>query len=383
MRPHHHFNHPEDQTRNPLQPRFGDPLPGLSAALMTAFTNGRDDFETAETPASGLGPIFNRDACVACHNGPAVGGSSPIFVTRFGSFLNGVFDPLADLGGSLLQERAIAPEAREIVPPQANVVAHRESTPLFGLGLIEAIPDATILAGVHTSPVDGVKGKAALITDVVSGTQRVGRFGWKAQQAAVLAFSADAYRNEMGITNRFFPTENAPNGNLALLTKYDAVSDPEDTVDPATGKTDVDKVADFMQLLGPPPTQPLSPSAAQGRNVFNLVSCNQCHTPVMMTGANAIPALNFKPVNLYSDLLLHDMGSLGDGIEQSAAGAREMKTPPLWGLRASPPYLHDGRAPTVDAAIRAHDGEGKASRDRYAALTPTQQQQLIDFLLSL
>jgi CxxC motif-containing protein (DUF1111 family) len=320
---------------------------------------------------------------VACHNGPATGGSSPVFVTRFGAFINGVFDPLADLGGSLRQERAIAPPALEVVPPQANVVARRESTPLFGLGLIDAIPDATILRGVRVAPVNGVKGKAAIITDVASGDQRVGRFGWKAQQATVLAFAGDAYLNEMGITNRFFPTENAPNGNLALLAQFDKVADPEDTVDPATGKSDVDKVADFMELLGPPPPLPLSPAAAQGRNVFNQVNCNLCHTPTMMTGANAVAALSNKPVNLYSDLLLHDMGSLGDGIVQSAAGAREMKTAPLWGLRASAPYLHDGRAPNVDAAIRAHDGEAKASRDQYNALSATARQQLLDFLLSL
>lgn len=383
MRPHQHKVHPEDQTRNPLKPRFGDPLPALSPALMAAFADGRDDFEAKEDVAGGLGPIFNRDSCVTCHNGPAVGGSSPIFVTRFGQLLNGVFDPLDDLGGSLRQERAIQPNAVEIVPPEANVVARRQSTALFGLGLMEAIPDETILRGVRATAVNGIKGKAGMITDVVSGTQRVGRFGWKAQQATVLAFAADAYVNEMGITNRFFPTENAPNGNLELLALIDHVSDPEDTVDPATGKTDVDKVADFMRLLGPPPTLALSPSAAQGRNVFNQVSCNQCHTPVMMTGPNAIPALSSKPVNLYSDLLLHDMGALGDGIVQSAASGREMKTPPLWGLRASPPYLHDGRAPSVDAAIRAHDGEAKISRDQYVGLSATQRQQLLDFLQTL
>ncbi|MDB6139378.1 MAG: hypothetical protein JWO94_2450 [Verrucomicrobiaceae bacterium] len=345
--------------------------------------DGRDDFEAKEDEASGLGPIFNRDSCVTCHNGPATGGSSPVFVTRFGLLLDGVFDPLADLGGSLRQEKAIRPNAVEVVPPEANVVARRESTPLFGLGLMEAIPDATILRNVKVTPVNGVKGKAAMITDVVSGQQRVGRFGWKAQQATVLAFAADAYANEMGITNRFFPTENAPNGNLELLAQLDTVADPEDTVDPATGKTDVDKVADFMRLLGPPPAQPLSPSAAQGRNVFNLVNCNQCHTPVMITGPNTIPALNSKPVNLYSDLLLHDMGTLNDGIAQSAASTNEMKTPPLWGLHASPPYLHDGRAPSVDAAIRAHDGEARTSRDQYAGLTPAQRQQLLDFLQTL
>src|SRR5262249_23515581 len=96
-----------------------------------------------------------------------------------------------------------------------------------------------------------------------------------------------------------------------------------------------------------------------------------------------IPALDRKPVRLYSDLLLHDMGALGDGIAQAAASPREMRTAPLWGLRASAPYLHDGRAASVDQAIRGHDGEGKTARDRYLRLSPTQQQQLLDFLTSL
>lgn len=368
---------------NPLQPKFGDPLPGLPQDLQNAFLDGRADFTARETPEGGLGPIFNRESCVACHGGPAVGGSSPINVTRFGLFSNGVFDPLADLGGSLLQERSIVPQAREIVPPLANVVARRNSTPLFGLGLMEAIPEATILAGVRANPVDGVKGKASVVTDVVSGAQRVGRFGWKAQQATVLAFAADAYLNEMGITNRFFATENAPNGDAAKLAQFDKIMDPEDQIDPATGKGDIDKVADFMRLLGAPPAQPLSPSAALGRNLFNQVNCNLCHTPTMMTGDSPVAALKFKAVNLYSDLLLHDMGALGDGIVQGTAQGRDIKTPPLWGLRASGPYLHDGRARSVDEAIRAHDGEAKGSRDRYLQLTPDQRQQLVDFLNSI
>lgn len=383
QRPEERQTRPNQLGINPLQPRMGDPLPGLPANLLAAFTDGRDDFLDRETVAGGLGPIFNRDSCVACHNGAGVGGSSPINVTRFGSVLNGLFDPLADLGGSLLQERSIAPQAREIVPQQANVRAQRNSTALFGLGLIEAIPDATILANMKVLTPDGVKGKAHIVTDVVSGTQRVGRFGWKAQQATVLAFSGDAYVNEMGITNRLFPTENAPNGDAAKLAQFDQIADPEDTTDPVSGKQDIDKVADFMRFLGPPPTVALSTTAAQGRNVFNQVGCNQCHTPSMMTGPNPVAALNFKVVNLYSDLLLHDMGPLGDGIVQGEAGPREMRTSPLWGVRSSAPYLHDGRAPTLDAAIRAHDGEGKTSRDRYNALSAQQRQQLLAFLNSI
>lgn len=368
---------------NPLQPRFGDPLPGITTAERAAFVDGRNEFLNRENAAGGLGPIFNRDSCVSCHGGPAPGGGSPINVTRFGTLTNGVFDPLTSLGGSLLQERSITPQSREVVPPQALIRARRNSTPLFGLGLIEAIPDVTILAGVRTTPVDGVKGKVSMVVDVTSGQARVGKFGWKAQQATLLAFSGDAYVNEMGVTNRFFPTENAPNGDAARLAAADQVADPEDTIDPANGKADIDRSADFMRLLAPPPPLALTASAAQGRNIFNQVNCHLCHTPTMMSGDSPIAALRNKAVNLYSDLLLHDMGTLGDRIVQGDASGTEMKTAPLWGLRASAPYLHDGRAPNVDAAIRAHDGEAKAPRDRYNALTPAQKQQLLDFLNSI
>ena len=121
---------------NPLQPRFGDPLPGITTAERAAFVDGRNEFLNRENAAGGLGPIFNRDSCVSCHGGPAPGGGSPINVTRFGTLTNGVFDPLTSLGGSLLQERSITPQSREVVPPQALIRARRNSTPLFGLGLI-------------------------------------------------------------------------------------------------------------------------------------------------------------------------------------------------------------------------------------------------------
>lgn len=383
MRPHGNHTRPPFPAANPAQPQFGDPLPGLTQQQVAAFFDGRDDFEQRETPQSGLGPVFNRDSCAACHSHPALGGASNIFVTRFGRVVNGVFDPLESLGGSLLQDNSITGRPLEHIPPEATVIAHRQSTALFGLGLIEAIPDATILKNVKTVAVDGVKGRAAMITDVVSGQVRVGRFGWKAQQATVLAFSGDAYLNEMGITNRLFPKENAPNGNTQLLAQLDRVADIEDQPDPATGLADIDRVANFMRLLGAPPRGPVTASANTGANFFQQAGCANCHTPQMMTGPNAIAALSLKAVNLYSDLLLHDMGSLNDGIAQAGAGMNEMKTPPLWGLRATGPYLHDGRAPSVDAAIRAHDGEGKVSRDRYLQLTPAQKQNLLDFLNSL
>jgi len=366
---------------NPAKPLLGDPLPGLTAAQLQLFAEGKADFEKTEDVEGGLGPIFNESSCVACHNGGATGGGSPRNVTRFGLTQEGKYDPLDSLGGSLLQDHAILPDALETIPQQANTVARRNSTPVFGLGLVDAIPDEAILRNVRKVPVDGVKGKAVVTTDVASGKTRVGRFGWKAQQTSLLAFAADAYRNEMGVTNRFFPTENAPNGDAAKLAKSDFILDPEDA--PATGLADFEKAANFMKFLAPPPGLPLTPSAAAGQALFASTGCVVCHAPSLLTGPSKDPAFDRKEVRLYSDLLLHDMGTLGDGIVQAPANGREMRTAPLWGLRFSAPYLHDGRAPTADDAIVAHDGEAKAARDRYLKLTPNQKKQLADFLLSI
>lgn len=367
----------------PSAPQFGDPLSGLTGVQLAAFTDGKTDFREVETPGDGLGPIFNGNSCAACHNGPALGGSSNITATRFGRVANGVYDPLTSLGGSLLQEKSISPEGLERIPQQANVTARRQTTALFGLGLVEAIPDATILKGVRTKAVDGVLGKASIVEDVATGSRLVGRFGWKGQQATLLAFAGDAYLNEMGITNRLFPTENAPNGNTSLLKKLDKVKDPEDQPDPATGQAGVDLLADYMRFLAPPPSLPVTASTAFGARFFLDAGCASCHTPSMTTGPSPVAALSNQSVWLYSDLLLHDMGTLGDGIVQGSANAREMKTPPLWGVRASAPYLHDGRARTLDDAIRAHEGEGRVSRDKYLKLAPDQQKLLVAFLNSI
>lgn len=380
-------NHPPrpDERVPPPQPlgRFGDPLPGLTSDQTASFVAGKAQFQEEDGIENGLGPVYNNVSCVACHSSPAIGGASPILETRFGKMTNGHFDPLASGGGSLLQQAAINPACQESIPADANVVAGRKTTQLFGLGLIEAIPDATILANIHRNPVDGITGKAAMILDVATNQQRVGRFGWKDQQATVLAFSGDAYVNEMGITNRLFPTENAPNGNPALLAQYDTIADPEDTSDPVNGKADIDRFADFMRFLAPPPPLPATSVTAQGRALFQQINCTGCHVPSMSTGPNPINALNWKSVPLYSDLLLHDMGTLGDGIAQGAAAPAEMRTAPLWGLRARPPYLHDGRAATLDAAIRLHDGEAAIVRDRYVHLSQQQRDVILAFLNSL
>ncbi|MGB0134261.1 di-heme oxidoredictase family protein [Dokdonella sp.] len=361
----------------------GDPLPGLTEEQLADFAAGKDEFLNVEDAEGGLGPIFNGSSCVSCHSAPATGGASDTLVTRFGLSDGELFDPLADLGGSLLQALAIDPLAQELVPDIADVVINRESTPLFGLGLVEAIPDNLIIANARRQKRHGIGGRVAMVEDLANGGNRVGRFGWKAQLATLLDFSADAYVNEMGITSRIFPEENAPNGNQELLAQFDAIMDPEDEIDAETGKGDIDHATDFMRFLAPPPRRPMGGSARAGERQFERVGCADCHTPAFRTGSNPIAALHRKPVALYSDLLLHDMGSLADGIAQGAAGPGEMKTAPLWGLRESGPYLHDGRAETVDAAIRGHEGEAARVRDGYARLSDRDRQQLLEFLDTL
>lgn len=366
----------------PAPPSPAVPLTGLTSAELAAFRAGAAVFRQVETVDSGLGPIFNDSSCAACHNNPALGGASRRVVTRFGATTNGVFDPLTTRGGSLLQARAIDPAFHEVVPRNANTVAQRVTTPVFGAGLIEAIPDATLIAAAAAQTADGIHGHVSLLNDVTTGAQRVGRFGWKAQQATLLAFSADAFVNEMGITNRFFPEENAPNGNAALLARADQIQDPEDEVN-AAGKGDVDRAADFMRLLAPPARRASSAATIAGERLFTSINCTACHTPSLTTGPSPVAALSNKTVPLYSDLLLHDMGALGDGIVQGTAGARDIRTAPLWGAGSRPVYLHDGRTPSLDAAIRAHAGEATAARTRYAQLPAASQQQLLAFLRSL
>jgi CxxC motif-containing protein (DUF1111 family) len=362
---------------------FGSPLPGLVAADLADFLEGRDEFEAVETPEGGLGPIFNGSSCAGCHNAGSTGGASEQTVSRFGKLTGGAFDPLTRLGGSLLQSGAIDPAALERVPAEANVMARRLATPLFGAGLIEAIADADIELNATKPRPDGVRGRALKVLDAASGVWRVGRFGWKAQHATLLSFAGDAYVNEMGVTSRLFPVENAPNGRADLLARFDLVPDVEDAVNPETGKGDIDHAADFMRLLAPPQAVRATAASLAGERLFEQARCTACHVPVMYTGAHPAPALAHQPVRLYSDLLLHDMGRLGDRIEQDGAKGREMRTAPLWGLRARAPYLHDGRAATVREAIRQHDGEGAKARQRFEALKPIEQQQLLAFLQSI
>ena len=268
-----------------------NPLPGLTPAQLADFNAGLEEFSEAENPEDGLGPVFNGKSCAECHAVPSVGGSEPNVgvarETRIGRVgNNGLFDPLVNLGGGLLQQRAInLPGCHlkgEVVPPEATIVSLRNTTPLFGAGLIEAIPEATILGNKSNG------GRDNRVFNPDTGLPELGRFGWKAQVATLHQFAGDAYLNEMGITNPSFPQENLPQGQL-MPPGCDTVDDPEDNGSGVTAFTN------FMRFLAPLPRPEVTAQAELGELVFSQVGCASCHVPTMTTGPNPIAALSNKP----------------------------------------------------------------------------------------
>ncbi len=368
------------------QPRMGEPIRGLTPAQLDRFTQGGVAFNQSLSIAEGLGPIFNDDSCGVCHSTPQPGGFSTTSVTRFGQS-GPPFDPLVVEGGSLLQDTAISPGCQEIVPASADVITLRMTPHVFGAGLVEAIPDADLIAYVTNPPPSLPQaGVAHMVQPLEGGPQRVGRFGWKSQVATLLTFSADAALNEMGLTNRLLMVEEAPNGDQVALAACDSVPDPEDGPD-LQGFDKIDRFTDFQRFLAPPPQTPRS--GMTGESVFTSVGCADCHVPSFTTGVAAEAALTGVELRAYSDFLLHDMGSLGDGIVQGAGTETRMRTAPLWGMSQRQTFLHDGSAAggtfeqIVDIAILAHEGDAAPARDAYAALGSVQRDQLLAFLGSL
>jgi CxxC motif-containing protein (DUF1111 family) len=373
-------------TTDAVTTTLGGPLAGLDATLLARFEAGREDFIEEDSIEEGLGPLFNEASCASCHDAP-VGGTNGRAETRFGRIVNGRFDPLAERGGSLMQDHAIGavpagagtftfvPEA---VPAEATVSATRITTPLFGLGLVDAVPDVTflMLSRLEAWYSPSTRGVPNLVTEIRTGATRVGRFGWKAQVPTLHQFAGDAYVNEMGITSPEFPVENCPQGDCAPLA-----FNPVPTLN--NDGEGVEHFFDFMTLLGPPRRSDRRFLAQAGEQVFRRVGCANCHTPSLVTGYSPVPALSRKVFQPYSDFLLHDMGALGDGIVQGRANGREMRTAPLWGLSARGVYLHDGRARSVQDAILGHSGQGAESRSRFARLGPGSRAALLAFLQSL
>lgn len=364
----------------------GDPLPGITPTEFTEFRLGLDDFTEVETAEEGLGPAFNAASCASCHNVPAIGGFSLVLETR-AAYRNelGAFDALDSAGNTLMHLFSVPlHKCQPIMPGDVNVVARRAPIPLFGAGLVEAIPDDTLLA--IEDPFDrdgnGVTGRAAIIVDVATGERRIGRFGWKAQQATLLAFGADAYRNEMGITNDLFPREFAFGVTQAEMQRCDLRPEPEDVRDPLTRRRGIDNFESFMRFLAPVARGPVDDIVRDGERIFEAVGCAACHVPALTTGPSSNPIFHRKSVPLFSDLLLHDIGT-GDGIQQGAAEPEEIRTPALWGLRLRRPFLHDGSAFTIEDAIRRHQREAELTRRGFLQLPADERLRLMAFLGSL
>lgn len=363
---------------------LGAELPGLTRAELDAFNTGKTVFVTTEDPDEGLGPVFNGRSCAECHLQGGVGGAGNDLlltrVTRIGAGSGASYRDLTELGGPVLQRRSIKeidPKVDvdpEIVPPEAEHVSRRITTPLFGAGLIEAIPESEIVKNVRTGDLDGITGTVNYAVSPLTGLRQVGRFGWKAQVATLDHFAADAYLNEMGITTPKLTEDLKPQGKAI----GDVVPEPEDDGE------DLGHFANFMRLLAPPSRGAQTDAVLRGEKTFSILRCATCHVPAMTTGSSVVATLAYRRAELFSDLLVHDMGEgLADGIQQGDASGRQFRTAPLWGLRHRLFFLHDGRATTPDAAIRAHGGEALAARQRYEALSAAQKQDLTAFLGSL
>jgi len=362
----------------------GSPLPGLTPYEHELFRMGLEDFTEVETAEDGLGPVFNGTSCAVCHSVPAIGGVSAMTEVRGGyRDEDGKFTALH--GGTLYHLFSTPPHTCQVtIPAEVNVIGRRAPIPVFGAGLVEAIPDAAILAleDPNDRDGDGIRGRAARVTDVVSGRERIGRFGWKSQHATLLAFSGDAYRNEMGITNDLFPDETALGIDPEQLKLCSPTRGIEDVRDRRTRMRGIDNFANFMKFLAPVARGALNDSVRSGEALFRAIGCATCHVPSLATGAHASPLFDRKAVRLFSDLLPHDVGT-GDGIEQDAAGAAEIRTPALWGLRLRRPLLHDGSAATPAEAIERHGGEAAGVVARFRELAAADRQRLLDFLGSL
>jgi CxxC motif-containing protein (DUF1111 family) len=370
---------------------FDGPLPGLTTAEAAAFARGDEEFERRFAPSEGLGPIFNNASCGSCHSGDGRGVLDNA-LQRIGTTGD---DLLRAVGGPQIQDKAIPGAVAEKLPAGV-AVSLRLPPPSFGVGLIEAIPDATIiaLADPNDADGDGVSGRpnmVAVADYVVAATgsagvvNTVGRFGRKAQVASLLQQVAEAYHQDMGITTDFLPVE-----NLNPLARQVGIA-ADRLVDPELPAATVHAVTTYIRLLAPPAPGEATPERLEGQGLFLSVGCASCHTPELMTGPNEIAALANKPVRLFSDLLLHDMGDeLADNRPDGQATGREWKTPPLWGTRLVPQFLngqmllmHDGRARSIEEAIMLHGGEGSGARSRFSGLTPAQKRALIAYVESL
>src|SRR6266446_4117922 len=418
----------------------GGAIAGLSKTETAFFTASRATFQEVDAVAGGLGPRMNLDQCSGCHAQPAVGGTSP-FVNPQVAFASK--DGGTDFVPSFISANGPVREARFVTNPDGtpdggvhdlftitgrtgaagctlaqpdfatqlanNNVIFRIPTPVFGAGLIEQIPDSVILAnqastasqrgplGIQGRPNFDVTGRTISgVTNNNGNDGTIARFGWKAQNKSLLLFSGEAYNVEQGITNELFQTERDETPTCQFATTPNDFTHT-DALKPLDAISDIEKFAFFMRFLAAPTPSPDTPggatSIANGKSLFSGIGCALCHTPTLNTGNTTVAALRNQPVNLFSDILVHDMGvGLADGVSQGQAGPREFRSAPLWGLGQRIFFLHDGRTSDLLQAIQAHSsgssGFGNASEantviQNFNNLQETQKQDILNFLRSL
>jgi CxxC motif-containing protein (DUF1111 family) len=378
--------------------RPGDPLPGLRRAERDAFERGRLVFERSFAPETGLGPLFNAESCAECHEDPGSGGVGDeieLHAARFGAAgpvalafggedtapprrAQAGCDLLFAEGGPVYQQQ-VTPALRaalgidsEPVPADAQT-AHRTSPDVFGFGLLDAVTDATILsrADPDDDDEDGISGRPNRFVD-----GRIGRFGRKAFVPTLSEFNAGAFQIELGITVAEAPDEGTVGGQ-PLPPGVDPTPDPE------LDAESVQLANAFVRFLAPPSRRTPTGKAARGKRVFDRIGCAECHVPKLRTGPSPVRALANRDVAAYTDLLLHDMGPELADICFGDAAPSEFRTEPLMGLRFSTRFLHDGRATSIEDAIRLHGGEAASSRAKFLALSDRDRAALVAFLSKL
>jgi CxxC motif-containing protein (DUF1111 family) len=375
---------------------------GIAEPPGDTYAHDQEIYEQDHSVQTGLGPVYNATACVSCHENPNSGGASQFTELRVGHLdENGNFvNPTIFIndgkntitGRSIVNDRAIGPEAQEHIPATENIRALRAALNTLGDGFVEAIDDKTLIAIAERQPelsdgrIHGEVVQAPIFE--APGQTRVGRFGWKDQHSSLLSFIGDAYLNEMGITNRLRPTD--------VTTVLKTTKDPEDLPDDL-GLADIDHFAQFIRgTMAPPRDTALAatPLALRGAELFRHIGCGVCHVESITTapagtiidgGMFTVPdALGDKIIHPFGDFLLHDIGT-GDGIVQVGPQdtANKLRTAPLWGLRTKPRFMHDLQSLSLEDAISRHQGEALGPAQRFKDLTPQERQALITFLNTL
>jgi CxxC motif-containing protein (DUF1111 family) len=419
----------------------GEPIAGLTANELRFFELGKEDFEEVEDVADGLGPRMNLAGCGTCHSQPAIGGTSP-FVNPQVAFAEEARPSQLPAVAGFIRENGPIREVRLVRNPDGtpdggvtntftitgregadgcNLRQHdfnreienrniifRIPSPVFGAGLIEQIQDSTILAnqaanasqkrdlGIRGKPNVSVSGRTISgVTNRNGNDGTITRFGWKAQNVSLLLFSGEAYNVEMGITSELFQNEREQDPACQFATVPNDTQDFANAVNlttsPATSPIAIQNFANFQRFLAPPTPSSDSPGGAdsigRGKNLFVNVGCALCHTPTLKTGNSTVVALRDQDVNLFSDLLVHDMGEgLADGVTQGVAGPREFRTAPLWGLGKRIFFLHDGRTSNLERAISEHRSDGSEANgviNRFNNLGERSKQDVLNFLRSL